>query len=129
MRLGSLPVPHEPATHADRRTPARPRYPAVPAAGWNMDAKAGQPDWVAIVPFLHVFGLLTIAHRPLWWFALLLIPFVNLVVLVLVFNDLSKAFGQGLGTTLLLLFLTPIGYLVLGFGDDRYELQPDPIVG
>jgi hypothetical protein len=30
---------------------------------------------------------------------------------------------------LLLIFLTPIGYLVLGFGDDRHVLQPDPIFG
>ena len=98
-------------------------------AGWKMYTKAAQPGWVSIIPFLNFFGLLKIVHRPLWWFVLFLIPFVNIVALVIVMNDLSKAFGRGLGTTLLLVFLTPIGYLILGFGDDRYVLEPDPIFG
>jgi hypothetical protein len=98
-------------------------------AGWKMYVKAGQAGWVSIIPFLNVFGLLKIVHKPLWWFLLLLIPFVNLVVVIIVMSNLSKAFGRGLGTTLLLIFLTPIGYLLLGFGSDRYELQPDPLFG
>lgn len=101
----------------------------VLVAGWKMYTKAAQPGWVSIIPFLNIFGLLKIVHRPLWWFVLFLIPFVNLVVLIIVMNDLSKAFGRGLGTTLLLVLLTPIGYLVLGFGDDAYVLEPDPIFG
>jgi hypothetical protein len=101
----------------------------VLVAGWKMYVKASQPGWVAVIPFLNVFGLLKIVHRPLWWFVLFLVPLVNIVVAVIVLNDLSKAFGRGLGTTLLLVFLTPIGYLVLGFGDDAYVLEPDPLFG
>lgn len=101
----------------------------VLVAGWKMYTKAAQPGWVSIVPFLNVFGLLKIVHRPMWWFILFLIPIVNAIALIIVMNDLSKAFGRGLGTTLLLIFLTPIGYLVLGFGDDRYVLERDPIFG
>jgi len=101
----------------------------VLVAGWTMYTKAVQPGWVSIVPFLNVFGLLKIVHRPMWWFILFLIPIVNAIALIIVMNDLSKAFGRGLGTTLLLIFLTPIGYLVLGFGDDRYVLERDPIFG
>lgn len=99
----------------------------VLVAGWKMYVKAGQPGWVAIIPFLNLFGLLKIAHRPLWWFVLFLIPFVNIVAFVIVMNDVSKAFGRELGTTLLLIFLTAIGYLVLGFGDARYQREPDPL--
>lgn len=98
-------------------------------AGWMTYQKAYQPGWVAIIPFLNIFGLLKIVHRPWWWFFLFLIPFVNIVVLVITMNDLSKAFGRGLGTTLLLIFLTPIGYLVIGFGDDTYLREPNPIFG
>lgn len=98
-------------------------------AGWVMYAKAYQPGWVAIIPLLNIFGLLKIVHRPWWWFFLFLIPFVNIVVLVITMNDLSKAFGRGLGTTLLLIFLTPIGYLILGFGDDDYIRDANPIFG
>jgi len=99
------------------------------AAGWKMYEKAGQKGWVAVIPFVNFFGLLKIIHKPWWWFILLFIPFVNLVVWILMYSALSKAFGRGLGMTLVLIFLTPIGYLVLGFGDDRYQLEPDPLFG
>ena len=36
--------------------------------------------------------------------------------------DLAKAFGHGVGMALVLIFLTPIGYLVLGFGGSQYQL-------
>lgn len=49
----------------------------VLAAGWRMYARAGESGRVAIIPFLNVFGLLTIVHRPLWWFVLFLIPLVT----------------------------------------------------
>ena len=101
----------------------------VLAAGWRMYVKASQPGWVAIIPFLNVFGLLKIVHRPLWWFVLFLVPLVNVVVAVVVLVDLARAFGRGWGTALLLVFLTPIGFLVLGFGDDAYALEPDPLFG
>ncbi len=96
-------------------------------AGWKLYAKAGQPGWLAIVPILNVLGMLKIAKRPLWWIVLLLIPIVNVVVLVILMSDISKAFGHGFGMTLLLVFLTPIGYLVIGFGASEYRLQKDPL--
>jgi hypothetical protein len=59
----------------------------------------------------------------------MLIPFVNFVVLIIVLLDLAKAFGKGIGTALLLILLTPIGYLLLGFGDAQYQLEEDPLFG
>lgn len=98
-------------------------------AGWKLYVKAGQPGWVAIVPFLNVFGLLKIVKRPMWWFVLLLIPVVNFFTVIVIYNDLSKAFGRGLGTTLALIFFTPITYLVLGFGSAEYQLPKEPLFG
>jgi len=99
----------------------------VLVAGWQMYVKAGQKGWVAIIPFLNVFGLLKIVHRPLWWFILLLIPIVNVVVLIVLMVDLAKAFGHGVGMALVLIFFTAIGYLVLGFGSSTYQLEEDPL--
>ena len=76
---------------------------------WKMYAKASQPGWVAIIPFVNLFGLLKIVHRPIWWFVLLVIPIVNMVPFIIVMNDLSNAFGRELGTTLLLILPTAIG--------------------
>ena len=94
-------------------------------AGWKMYVKAGQPGWFSLIPLLNVLGLLLIARRPLWWFILLLIPLVNIVVIAVVYYDVARGFRRGLGTALALLFLTPIAYLILGFGSARYE--PDAL--
>ena len=96
-------------------------------AGWQMYVKAGQKGWVAIIPFLNFFGLMKIVHRPWWWFFLLFIPFVNIVIWIIVMIDLAKAFGHGVGMTLVLIFLTGIGYLVLAFGSSTYQLEEDPL--
>jgi hypothetical protein len=98
-------------------------------AGWKMYVKAGQQGWVSLIPILNILGLLKIVHRPWWWILLLLIPFVNLVVGVIIMLDLAKAFGHGVGMALVLVFLTVIGYLVLGFGGSQYQLQEDPLFG
>lgn len=87
---------------------------------WKLFVKAGKPGWAAIIPFYNMIVLLEIVGRPLWWFVLLLVPFVNIVVAIIVTHDMSKSFGRGLGTTLLLLFLPFIGYPLLGFGDAKY---------
>ncbi len=98
-------------------------------AGWKMFEKAGQPGWLAIIPVVATFGLLQIVKRPLWWFILLLIPIVNIVVVVIVLIDLAHAFGKGVGMAVLLVFFTPIGYLMLGFGDAEYQLEKEPLFG
>jgi hypothetical protein len=96
-------------------------------AGWKVYVKAGQKGWVALIPILNFLGLLKIIHKPWWWILLAFIPLVNIVIWVLMYSALAKAFGRGLGTALVLIFLTPIGYLVLGFGDADYELEEDPL--
>lgn len=88
---------------------------------WKVYTKAKQPGWAAIVPIYNIIIELRIVRRPWWWVFLMLIPLVNLVVAIIVLNDLSKAFGKGVGMTLLLLFLPIIGYPILAFGDATYQ--------
>ncbi|MBF6590585.1 MAG: signal peptidase I [Ktedonobacterales bacterium] len=90
------------------------------AAAWRIFTKAGKPGWVSLIPIYNTVVLLRIAGRPGWWFLLLLIPFVNIIILVIFLNDLSKAFGHGIGFTLGLIFLSLIFYPILGFGSSRY---------
>ena len=98
-------------------------------AGWKVYAKAGQHGWVALIPIINVLGLLKIVHRPWWWILLMLIPIVNFVIWIILMLDLAKAFGHGVGMALVLIFLTGIGYLVLGFGGSQYQLEEDPLFG
>ena len=96
----------------------------VVASMWKVFTKAGEPGWAAIVPIYNLFVLLKIAGKPAWWFLLMLIPFVNFVIFAIVCISLAKNFGKGAGFGLGLLFLSPIFYPILGFGDARYQPQP-----
>jgi len=92
----------------------------VIAAYWKIFVKAGQPGWASIIPIYNLFVLLKVVGRPWWWLLLMLVPFLNIVIMVIVLNDLSKAFGHGVGFTLGLIFLNVIFFLILGFGGDKY---------
>lgn len=94
---------------------------AVIAGYWKVFEKAGQPGWAALIPFYNVIVMLKIIGKPWWWLLLLLIPIVNFVILIWMFNLLSKSFGKGEGFTVGLVLLTAIFILILGFGDARYQ--------
>ena len=95
---------------------------------WKVFEKAGQPGWAAIVPIYNCIILLKIIGRPAWWVVLMLIPFVNIVIMLMVAMDMAKAFGQSQVFGIVLLFLLGgIGYLVLGFGNYRYIGPPNAL--
>lgn len=87
---------------------------------WKIYTKAGQPGWAAIIPFYNIFVLLKIVGRPVWWFFLLLIPFVNFIIIFIVIFDLAKSFGKQWVYGLGLLFLPIIFYPMLAFGSSQY---------
>jgi hypothetical protein len=92
----------------------------VIAGLWRVFAKAGKPGWAALIPIYNLIVLLQIAGKPAWWLLLFLIPGVNLIMLILVWIGVAKAFGKGMGFTIGLFFLSPIFVPVLGFGNARY---------
>ena len=93
----------------------------VIASMWKVFTKAGKPGWAAIIPIYNTIVLLEIVGKPIWWIILLLIPFVNIIVLLIVINELSKSFGRGVGTTLGLIFLGFIFLPILAFGSAQYQ--------
>jgi hypothetical protein len=90
------------------------------AGMWALFQKAGRPGWAAIVPFYNTWVLMEVAGRPGWWFFLLLIPFVNIVIWIIVCLDVATSFGKGVGFGIGLLLLGFIFYPILGFGGDEY---------
>lgn len=90
------------------------------ASQWKIFEKAGKPGWAAIVPIYNIVVLLEIVGKPTWWIILMLIPFVNIVVLIMVTHQLSLSFGKGAGFTVGLIFLGIIFYPVLAFGSAEY---------
>ena len=94
---------------------------ATIAGFWKLFEKAGKPGWAALVPGYNMVVLLQIAQRPIWWVALMVIPFVNCVIFGLVALNLAKVFGKSKNFGLGLFFAPPVLAVMLGLDDSRYQ--------
>lgn len=90
------------------------------ASIWKIFTKAGKPGWAAIVPIYNYVVFLEIVKKPIWWIVLLLIPFVNFIIIIIMMVELSKAFGKSGGFAAGLILLGPIFFPILAFGDAQY---------
>ena len=94
---------------------------------WKVFAKAGQPGWAVLIPIYNLIVLLRIAGLPWFWVftpLVVIIPVLGalayLVWIVWVYHRISTRFGQGVGFTIGLTLLSPIFWLILGFGSAKY---------
>lgn len=90
-------------------------------AMWRIFEKAGEPGWACLVPIYSSYVLFKITWGNGIYFLLCLIPVINFVVLLMTYHKLSKAFGHGIGFTLGLIFISPIFFCLLGFGNEYYS--------
>jgi multisubunit Na+/H+ antiporter MnhG subunit len=95
---------------------------------WRVFTKAGKPGWAAIVPIYNWYVLLQIVGRPAWWtwgIVAAFVPFIGwipaLILSIIVTHDLAKSFGKDIAWTIFLILLSPIAYLMLGFGNAQYQ--------
>src|SRR5437588_11973546 len=88
---------------------------------WKIFIKAGQPGWACLIPIYNIYILCKIVGRPGWWVILMLIPFVNFIIGIILCIDLAKSFGHGVGFGLGLAFLGIIFFPILGFGSSQYQ--------
>lgn len=97
----------------------------VIAGLWKTFDKADKPGWGAIIPIYNAYLIIKIAGRPGWWLLLYLIPIVNLIVHIVISLDVAKAFGKSAAFGIIGLWLFSfIGFLMLGFGDAKYNGAP-----
>ena len=98
----------------------------VIAGMWKIFVKAGEPGWAAIIPIYNLFILCKITAKPIWWLLLLVLcPFVNLIVAILITLALAKGFGKGTGFAIGMILLPFVFYPMLGFGDATYTAPRD----
>jgi phage FluMu protein Com len=97
----------------------------MPLGGlWQMYLKAGEPGWSCLVPVYQLMVLARVAGKPAWWGLLLYVPVVQLVIWVLISLELAKRFDRGTDTAIGLIFLPPVFFCILGFGDAEYQEEP-----
>jgi hypothetical protein len=90
-------------------------------AMWKVFTKAGQPGWASIIPIYNLYIWCKIVGRPGWWVILMLIPFVNIIVGIILCIDMAKSFGKGAGFGIGLALLGVIFIPILGFGSAQYQ--------
>jgi hypothetical protein len=90
------------------------------AAMWKVFEKAGQPGWAAIIPIYNIYIMTKVGGKPGYWTLLCLIPLVNLVFIIWLYNMISKSFGKDEGFTVGLVLLGIIFWPILGFGSAKY---------
>ncbi len=91
------------------------------ASMWKIFEKAGKPGWAAIVPIYNLIVILEIVNKPIWWIVLFIIPIVNIIVAIIVYVELAKAFGKSAGFGVGLVFLGIVFFPILAFGDAQYQ--------
>lgn len=99
-------------------------------AMWKVFVKAGREGWAALIPVYSGWVNAEIAGKPGWWALVGLggaIPFFGFaasigafVLSIIVAIELAKAFGKDPVFSLLLIFVPPVGYGILGFGKATY---------
>jgi len=89
-------------------------------AMWKVFVKAGQPGWASIIAIYNLYVWCKLVGRPGWWIILMLIPFVNIIVGIVLCIDMAKSFGKGAGFGIGLAFLGIIFLPILGFGSAQY---------
>ena len=87
----------------------------VIASMWKVFSKAGQPGWAALIPIYNTYVLLKIGGMSGWWLLLIVIPLLNIPILIVETYHIAKSFGKSGAFGFFLLFLFPIGYMILGY--------------
>ncbi len=91
---------------------------------WKLFKKANQEGWASIVPIYNLIILMKITEMPLWWLALLLVPFVNFIgapIFFIVFSlNIAKVFGKDTTFGILTIFFSYVTLPILAFSDAQY---------
>ncbi len=93
---------------------------------WKIFEKAGVEGWKILIPFYNFYIWLKIIKKPLWWYIILLIPFINVFMIFIMIIELLKGFQRYSLHQQVLGVLFPYVYLpYLGFSSKEKFLDPD----
>ena len=85
-----------------------------------MYIKADRPGWANLVPFYNKYCMCDIAFGNGWLFLILLIPYINSFFEAIMYYKFVRAFGRGVVYSIVAIFLQPVFFMILGFGDSEY---------
>lgn len=86
--------------------------------------KAGQPRWIAWVPFYNNWKLLELGNQPGFWAVLAIIPFVNIasaVFMYIAMYYIGLKFGKSGTWVVLAIFLPIVWMAILALDSSKYN--------
>jgi Ca2+/Na+ antiporter len=90
-----------------------------------------QYTWFAFIPLLNTFQLVQLARKPLWWFVLCLIPFINIICFAILWIDVAKYVSHppilGFLTIIPPICFVTIGILAFSQGKKYPERLPEQV--
>ena len=93
---------------------------------WAQFEKAGRKVWETLVPFYNLYIFLKIIKKPLWWYLLLLFPFINVFMYMLMLVEMAKCFGKySLGEQFLAVVFPFFYFPYLAFQKEEKFVDPD----
>lgn len=89
----------------------------VLVAYYKIFEKLGRKGWEGLIPIYNTYVLFKVLYGNGWQFLLLLIPFYGIYRAIKCTVDLGKKFHKSTGFIIGMIFLAPIFYLILAFGN------------
>lgn len=103
-------------------------FAASVAGLWKIFQKAGYRGYEAVIPFYNFFIWLKVIDKPLWWYAFILIPFINVFTVLLMVVETLKCFRKdGLGEQALGVLFPYIFLPYLGFSEKEQYTHPEKL--
>jgi hypothetical protein len=91
---------------------------------WRLYTKAGRPGWASIVPFYNQIVMIKIIGRPLWWFAMMFVPFANIVFSVMIMLEFVKSYGKDTWFGVASLFFPYVIFPIMAFDKNIRYVGP-----
>ncbi len=92
---------------------------------WVQFKNAGRQGWETLIPFYNLYVFLKIIKKPMWWYALLLFPFLNVFMYMLMLVEMAKCFEKyGLGEQFLSVVVPFIYFPYLAIKKDVKFVDP-----
>ena len=61
---------------------------------WKLYSLSGNKSWQSFVPIYNVLILLRIINRPWWWIFIIFMPGINIIILPVIWVEISRSFKK-----------------------------------
>ena len=73
---------------------------------WKLYILSGNKGWQSYIPIYNLIILLKIINRPWWWIFLIFLPVINIIIIPVIWVELSRSFGKNNYTNTFLSLIT-----------------------